>query len=417
MVGTSRAKPHDRVILYARPPPAHDQRNSHASSPSLALTEAPHLLFSLADICNFSSVPILDWSLLSTPEGKAKFLDQQRHALVNVGFLYLSNAPVARADIDAVVAYMPRLFDLPQEEKERIRMVHSPHFFGYSRFGAEFTKGRTDQREQFDFGTPYESRWVPGDPEYLRLWGPSQWPKEELVPGFKEVYLRYLAQVEKLSYAFIGLLAEAFELSEEAFLPFFPGGLKPEPGILLHRSKLVKYPARKEGESDQGVGPHYDGGFLTFLLQASDHRGLQVQNLAGEWIDAPPIPGTFVVNIGKALETVTQGVARATSHRVISPPPGSAPRYSIPFFQNVAQAITLGHNVLPLKQDILKLKESRGQVGAVDSVNYAEYDEHPTGLVNLIGRIKSHPDVAERHYPDMFKQFFPNGLPTQGSAY
>ncbi|KAI0644713.1 Clavaminate synthase-like protein [Trametes meyenii] len=389
---------------------------------------------------NFSSVPILDWDLLSTPEGKAKFLDQQRHALVNVGFLYLSNPPVACADIDAVVAYMPRLFDLPQEEKERIRMVHSPHFFGYSRFGAEFTKGRTDQREQFDFGTPYESKWAPGDPEYLRLWGPSQWPKEELVPGFKEVYLRYLAQVERLSYAFIELLAEAFELSEESFLPFFPGGLKPELGVLMHRSKLVKYPARKEGESDQGVGPHYDGGFLTFLLQASDHRGLQVQNLAGEWIDAPPIPGTFIVNIGKALETVTQGVARATSHRVISPPEGSAPRYSIPFFQNVAQAITLGRNVLPLKPEILQLKESRGQVGAVDceaafntsdvfvhhlifagltvaAVNYAEYDEHPTGLVNLIGRVKSHPDVAERHYPDMFKRFFPDGLPVQGSAY
>ncbi|KAH9859002.1 Clavaminate synthase-like protein [Lenzites betulinus] len=366
---------------------------------------------------SFSSVPILDWSLVETAGGKAKFKEQLRHALVNVGFLYLSNPPVARADMNALIDYTPRLFDLPQEEKDAIRMANSPHFFGYSRLGAELTKGKTDQREQFDFGTPYNSHWRPGDPEYLKLWGPSQWPKEELVPGFKDVYLRYLAQVEQLSYDFITLVAEVFELSDEALKPFFPGGSRPRPGLLQHRSKIVKYPARKEGESDQGVGPHYDGGFLTFLVQASDHPGLQVQNLAGEWIDAPPIPGTFVVNIGKALETVTQGLARATSHRVLSPAPGSTPRYSIPFFQNVAQEICIGDFVLDLKPEILKLKDARGQVGVVDSVNYAEYGQYPTGYVNLIGRVKSHPDVAERHYPDMFKQFFPDGLPAQGSAY
>ncbi|KAI0644712.1 Clavaminate synthase-like protein [Trametes meyenii] len=366
---------------------------------------------------NFSSVPILDWSLLSTPEGKTKFIEQLRYALVNVGFLYVSNPPVARTDIDDLIAYTPRLFDLPDEEKERIRMVNSPHFFGYSRFGAEFTKGKTDQREQFDFGTPYEAKWKVDDPDYVKLWGPSQWPKEELIPGFQDTYLRYLAQVEQLSYDFIGLMGEAFEVSEEAFLPFFPGGLKPKPNVLQHHSKLVKYPARKEGDSDQGVGPHFDGGFLTFLLQASDHPGLQVQNLAGEWIDAPPIPGTFVVNIGKALETVTQGLARATSHRVISPVPGSTPRYSIPFFQRIAQEGSLGDFILDFKPEVLKLKESRGQLGNVDSVNYSEFGQYPTGYVNLIGRVKSHPDVAERHYPEMFKKFFPEGLPAQGSAY
>ena len=53
-------------------------------------------------------------------------------------------------------------------------MVHSPHFFGYSRFGAELTKGAVDQREQLDFGTHYADAWSPGEPEYLRLWGPSQ---------------------------------------------------------------------------------------------------------------------------------------------------------------------------------------------------------------------------------------------------
>lgn len=123
---------------------------------------------------NFSSVPILDYNLSSDPARKPEFLTQLRHALINVGFLYLANPPVAREDIDAVIAYAPRLFDLPQTAKDQIRMANSEHFLGYSKLGAEITKGQTDQREQYDFATPYEARWKPGEPEYLRLWGPSQ---------------------------------------------------------------------------------------------------------------------------------------------------------------------------------------------------------------------------------------------------
>lgn len=123
---------------------------------------------------SFSSIPILDYSLLSTPKGRAGFIEQLRHALVHVGFLYLANAPVSQEDTNALIEYTPRLFDLPQEEKDRILMTNSPHFFGYTRFGAELTKGKTDQREQFDFGTPYENQWEPGQPEYLKLWGPVQ---------------------------------------------------------------------------------------------------------------------------------------------------------------------------------------------------------------------------------------------------
>ena len=87
----------------------------------------------------------------------------------------------------------------------------------------------------------------------------------------------------------------------------------------------------------------------------------------------------------------------------------------------------------------MKLKESRGQEGATDSVNHGEYGFEPSGQVSLIGRIKfvlslnvspnresllthiffcrSHPDVAQRHYPELFKKYFPEGLPMVGTAY
>ncbi|KDQ27278.1 hypothetical protein PLEOSDRAFT_1076520 [Pleurotus ostreatus PC15] len=361
---------------------------------------------------NFSSIPILDWSLTLDPATRQQFVGQLRHAAINVGFLYLSNSTVPQGTVDTLISYIPKLFALPQDTKEKIRMANSEHFLGYSRLGAEFTKGKTDIREQFDFATPHVSRWKPGDPDHYRLWGPSQWPDEDLIPGFKAAMEEYLLQVQELSYAVAKLLGEALGLPPDGLSKFYDS-----PELMQHRSKIVKYPVvDTSSQSDQGVGPHYDAGFLTILLQASDHRGLQVQNLSGEWIDAPPIPGTFVINFGKAIEFVTQGLARATSHRVVSPK-GTTPRYSIPFFQNISLDARLAESVLQFPPEILKLRELRGDVATTESVNFSEFDREPSGKVNLIGRVKSHPDVAQRHYPELFAQIFPQGLPAHGSAY
>ncbi|GJE92850.1 clavaminate synthase-like protein [Phanerochaete sordida] len=359
---------------------------------------------------DFSSIPVLDFSQSQDAATKPAFLLALRHALTHVGFFYLAHHSVPPELVAAAAAFCPEFFALPDAEKERVRMAHSPHFFGYSRLGAELTKGAVDQREQFDFGTSTGPRWAEGDPDWMRLWGPSQWPEEHLLPGFRDTFVRYAAALQALSGALLALAAEALGLPRDAFARFF------ETDGNQDRLKVVKYPVPADDASRQGVGPHYDGGFLTLLLQASPHRGLQVQNFAGEWIDAPPMPGTFVVNIGKALETITQGVAIATSHRVLSPEKGSTPRYSIPFFQMIRRDRIIGQEVLELPPEILKIKESRGQLGS-DSVNYAEYHEVPAGMVALVSRIKSHPDVAQQHYPEHFQQFFPDGLPAHGIAY
>ncbi|KAG6860048.1 hypothetical protein C0995_016504 [Termitomyces sp. Mi166 len=368
---------------------------------------------------NFSSVPILDWNNLTT--NKPLFIEQLRHALINVGFLYLANPPVAPESIAALIDYIPKLFGLPQEAKDAIRMANSPHFLGYSRLGAELTRGKTDRREQFDFGTKHETRWREGAdvPEYYRLWGPSQWPDESLIPGFHVTLERYFEQVQELGYTFISLLAEAFGLPPDALNHFYD-----TPEKMQHRGKIVKYPVVTDPDADdQGVGPHYDAGFLTFLLQASPHKGLQVQNLTGQWIDAPPIPNTFVVNIGKGnvLPAQQPSTPRATSHRVLSlragPGEPSTPRYSVPFFQNISLDARLAESQMEFPEEILKLKEGRGEVVKTESVNFSEFDRKPSGNVNLIGRVKSHPDVAQRHYPKLFAEYFPDGLPSAGSAY
>ncbi|KAG6825642.1 hypothetical protein H0H93_000458, partial [Arthromyces matolae] len=214
----------------------------------------------VADGANFSSVPILDWTLLKTD--KPLFIAHLQHALINVGFLYLENPPVDQELVSSLIDYIPKLFALPQEAKDAIRMANSPHFLGYSKLGAELTKGKTDHREQFDFATRHETRWREGGdvPEYYRLWGQSQWPDESLIPGFHATLEKYFEQVQELSYTFISLLAEAFGLAPDALKHFYD-----TPEKMQHRGKIVQYPVVTDPNADdQGVGPHYDAGFLTF---------------------------------------------------------------------------------------------------------------------------------------------------------
>jgi len=123
---------------------------------------------------DFSSVPVLDYALTNDPATRPEFLGQLRNALINVGFLYLSNPPVSQDDVDLVIEHAPKLFTIPQEKKDRLLMRNNPHFLGYTRIGTEYTKGKADQREQYDFATPYAYSWTPGTPEYLKLWGPAQ---------------------------------------------------------------------------------------------------------------------------------------------------------------------------------------------------------------------------------------------------
>lgn len=109
-----------------------------------------------------------------------------------------------------------------------------------------------------------------------------------------------------VSMKFTSLVAEAIGLSPDAFHKFFDNPQQ-------HKLKIIKYPdvgqIKANGET-QGVGPHKDSMLTSYLLQASHHRGLQVQNHTGAWVDCPPIDGTLVVAIGQGLEALTHGVCK-----------------------------------------------------------------------------------------------------------
>ena len=126
-----------------------------------------------AQSSTFSSVPLLDYSLTSSPSTKPLFISQLQHAPINIGFLYLSNHTVPASTIDSLIDYIPKLYALPQEEKEKIRMVNSPHFLGYSQLDKEQTQGKVNHKARFVFATGHETRWREGEreavvPEYWK---------------------------------------------------------------------------------------------------------------------------------------------------------------------------------------------------------------------------------------------------------
>ncbi|KAK1755010.1 Clavaminate synthase-like protein [Echria macrotheca] len=356
---------------------------------------------------SFTSIPILDLSLVNDPATKPAFLADLRHALMEVGFLYIKNVGISNEEFQQVIDEGKAFFDIPEEEKLRIEMKNAPSFLGYSRLSAEVTAGAIDHREQIDLSTEHP---VPGpdEPLHHNLVAPNQWPTPEILPNFRPVFTEYMKRMARISMQFTSLIAEAIELPADAFDRYFDADQQ-------HKLKIVKYPdvgvlggAGKEG--NQGVGPHKDSMLTSYLLQASHHKGLQVQNMKGEWIDCPPIEGTLVVAIGQALEALTQGVCVSTTHRVLSPPAGEGARYSIPFFQGVRRDTefdeleTVGVGRVPEH-----VREQRRAVLARygERLDDCEFTFRKGGVATTLGeatfrnRVKSHPDVGERWYPDI----------------
>lgn len=269
-----------------------------------------------------SSIPILDLGRGGTAAcGKARIAAAIGAAARDHGFFYVVGHGVRRDLVCRLEAASRAFFALPAKRKLAIGMERGGRAWrGYFPVGGELTLGRPDRKEGLYFGAECDD-----DHPLVRagtpLYGRNLFPAE--IPELRGAVLAYMEALTQLGH----ILVEYLALSLGLDAGWFRHGWTRDPLILF---RIFHYPPCPSagGQQTWGVGEHTDYGLLTILWQ-DEAGGLQIRS-RDEWIAAPPVPESFVCNLGDMLERATGGLYRSTPHRVRNESPHG--RLSLAFF-------------------------------------------------------------------------------------
>ncbi|MBT6566453.1 MAG: isopenicillin N synthase family oxygenase [Candidatus Puniceispirillum sp.] len=278
--------------------------------------------YAKAGLVNFEDIPVIDLSAIDTEQGRTQIAAELVHTAKTIGFFYISNHGIAAEICAKAFTASRRFFALPVSDKTSIEV--NQHQRGWMAQGMANLEGSKtyDAKEVFFWGLDVTD----DDPDViagLQMVHPNQWP-DHVAPFLRRDIMPYYNAVLDLSRKILAALAIGLGQSADMFHAAYQ---KP-----LGRGQLVYYPTLNKTDIDAerfGAAAHSDFGVLTILMQ-DNLGGLQVQRRDGEWIEATPIDGTLVCNIGDLLERWTNGMLISTKHRVLNR--SSQNRFSIPIF-------------------------------------------------------------------------------------
>jgi len=252
------------------------------------------------------AIPVVDLGPLrdgSNPVAIAKALHRASQSL---GFIYVSNHGIDPALIENARQCAYQFFRSSEAEKSTVTV--SQNHRGWLKPGQSKMQddAKADLKESFIWGMQNSRGLAPNDHP---LRGDNQWPN--FLPELQSVSMAYFEAAHGVAHHLMRGFALGLNLNPEFFLRSVEAPLS--------RASYVYYPAQDEslGEDQFGVAPHTDFGVLTVLCQ-DDVGGLQVQGIDGEWLLAPPIDGTLVVNVADLLSRWTNGAYKSTPHRVVN---------------------------------------------------------------------------------------------------
>lgn len=270
-----------------------------------------------------NSLPIIDITPLYSDDDHAwqAVATQIDSACREWGFFYIKGHPISAGRIEEVQRQAREFFAQPSATKLKIDITQSRHHRGYGAIATEQLDPNlpSDLKETFDMGLHLPAEHpdvVAGKP----LRGPNRHPD---LPGWQALMEQHYLDMQALAQTLLRAMTLALGIERDFFDQRFAS-----PVSVL---RLIHYPPRATASSaeQQGAGAHTDYGCVTLLYQDAA-GGLQVRDVRGQWIDAPPIADTFVVNIGDMMARWSNDRYLSTPHRVISPL--GVDRYSMPFF-------------------------------------------------------------------------------------
>jgi len=245
------------------------------------------------------------------------------------GFLAIRNHGVSGEVIDAIWRQVQAFFAQTPAQKAKVRAPYKGYPYGYLGPGAEAlaaSRGETtppDLKESFN-GGPLTRPAGESDADALAFcYANTIWP-----PGnaaFRNAWSDYYRAMEDLAARIMAAFAVALGLEEGFFAPFLDAPIS--------ALRALNYPAQAAApeKGQLRAGAHSDYGSLTILLPQGGSRGLEILSPTGGWTEVPPIPGTFVINIGDLMARWTNDRWVSTLHRVTNHGTDQA-RQSLAFF-------------------------------------------------------------------------------------
>ena len=266
---------------------------------------------------NVETLPVINVAPLIAGDDATHVAQEIGAACRSLGFFYVTGHAISADTLSALDVASRKFFALPEAEKMKIAMARGGRAWrGYFPVGGELTSGKPDLKQGLYFGEELgadDARVRAG----LALHGANLFP--DAVPEIRPAVLRFMGEATRSAHAIMEGVALSLGLDAQYFRRTYTA----DPTLLF---RVFEYP---EGDSEGwGVGEHTDYGLLTLLAQ-DENGGLQVKTPNG-WIEAPPIEGALVCNIGDMLDRLTGGVYRSTPHRVRNVSGKS--RLSFPFF-------------------------------------------------------------------------------------
>jgi len=258
-----------------------------------------------------TSIPIIDFAGVQAGDAKRtrEVAREVFAACTGVGFFYIKNHGVPEKVVERAMAAARDFFHLPAERKAAVSA--NANHRGFHALGDALMYGakKPDYKEFYSIGLE-----LPADDPAVRagekLRGANNWPP--FMPELQPALYDYFAANGACGRDLLKVVAVSLGLAEDFFVPRYA---KP-----LQRTQILYYPPQdpQADELQFGVAPHTDYGCITLLWQ-DDNGGLQVRERATRsWIEAPPIPGTFVINVGDLLARWTNDRFSSTPHRVIN---------------------------------------------------------------------------------------------------